>query len=179
MEEIWKDIVGYEGYYQVSNLGRVKSLDRTINYGKTTKVSIKGKILKLNTTLAGYLGISLYKNSGEQRFSIHKLVAITFELPREDCHTQLDHINNNKLDNSIDNLQWVTGKENSTKRSLDSKSKLSKYSCVYYRKNRDRWISKVTFEGKLKHLGSFKNQEDAYQSVLEFEKEKGIINRFR
>ena len=129
MEEIWKDIIGYEGFYQASNLGRIKSLDRVVNIGNSTKIT-KGKILKLNTTLTGYLRISLHKNGSEKRFSIHQLIATTFNLPKEDFHTQLDHINNNKLDNRICNLQWVTGKENSTKRSLESQNKFSKYSCV-------------------------------------------------
>lgn len=105
MEEIWKDIEGYEGLYQVSNLGRVRSLPR-----RTTK----GKILKTFIDYAGYEIVTLCntnKKNPSCKFRVHRLVAQAFitnpnELP------QVNHIDGNKLNNSAENLEWVTAKEN-------------------------------------------------------------------
>ena len=103
MNEIWKDIVGYEGLYQISNLGRVKSL----NYNRTGKENI----LSPGLNNSGYYHVALCKN-GKSKFSlIHRLVALSF-IPNLDNKECVDHINGNRLDNRVENLRWCTNKEN-------------------------------------------------------------------
>lgn len=98
MEEIWKDIEGYEGLYQVSNLGRVRSLRRNI-------------IFKNRIERSGYEGVYLYKNKGYKYFLIHRLVANAF-ISNPDNLPQVNHKDENKLNNCISNLEWCDCKYN-------------------------------------------------------------------
>lgn len=107
MEEIWKDIEDYEGY-QVSNLGRVRSLDRYNSRGYW----IKGCILKPTMDKKGYLNVGLSKNNQGKTFKVHRLVALHF-IPNIENKPEIDHINTIKTDNRAINLRWVTPKENS------------------------------------------------------------------
>ena len=102
-EEIWKPIKDYEGLYEVSNLGRVKSL----NYRKTGKE----KILKNIECNNGYLKVGLIKFGKCKMCSIHRLVAEAF-IPNPEDKPCIDHINTIKNDNRVENLRWVTHKEN-------------------------------------------------------------------
>ena len=111
MEEIWKDVVGYEGYYQVSNLGRVRSLDRIASNGR----KIKGKILstKVNTP-PYYTRASLSVNGKMKLAQVHRLVAQAFVYnPDPEHKTQVGHKDESRTNNRADNLEWVTPKENS------------------------------------------------------------------
>jgi predicted XRE-type DNA-binding protein len=108
MQEIWRDIEGYEGLYQVSNLGRVKSLDR---YRYDNGQFTKGGVLRYSLNHGGYAGVNLCKNGKRIRHTIHKLVATTFIRPSKKGE-QINHKNGNKLKNEADNLEWVTSKEN-------------------------------------------------------------------
>lgn len=101
MEETWKNIKEYEGLYQVSNLGRVKSF----------AVYKQGKILRPIRTHKGYLTVVLSKDKKEKRKRIHRLVAEEF-IPNPKHKEQVNHINGNKTDNRINNLEWVTCQEN-------------------------------------------------------------------
>lgn len=110
MEE-WRDIKGYEGLYQVSNLGRVRSLDRKVWGGDKFGYCIRqGKILKLNDHL-GYKFIRLSVNANKKKYWVHRLVAETFILNPEN-KPQVDHIDTDASNNNVDNLRWVTQKEN-------------------------------------------------------------------
>lgn len=120
--EIWKDISGYEGLYQISNFGRVKSLDRILPHDVFGKWKIKGKILKLGLNKPnGYLHVTLYDNNKKASIkSIHRLVAEAFvNNINPSLYTQVDHVDCNKLNNRFDNLQWVTPKEN-TRRAIEN-----------------------------------------------------------
>lgn len=103
MNEIWKDIVGYEGLYQISNLGNVKSLD----YRRTGKE----RILKPVTDSVGYLHVVLCKNRKLKTFNIHRLVANAF-LENPDHKSDVNHKDEDKTNNCVDNLEWMTRKEN-------------------------------------------------------------------
>ena len=111
MEEIWKDIKGYEGLYQVSNLGRIKSLDKVIIRKDGIEYIKRGTILKPSTNTGGYLQIGLSKNGIRKLFRIHRLVAIAF-IPNPHNKPFIDHINTIKTDNKVENLRWVTREEN-------------------------------------------------------------------
>lgn len=95
--EIWKDVVGYEGLYQTSNLGRIK------NY--------KGKIMALFDDGHGYLHLSLYKNGYGKNFKVHRIVASAF-IDNPELKKTVNHIDGNKKNNNVENLEWATYSEN-------------------------------------------------------------------
>jgi hypothetical protein len=105
MQEIYKDIQGFEGLYQVSNLGNVKSL-KTKN--KKEKLLAQENSKSKNTH---YKRVKLHKNGEYKRFLLHRLVAIHF-IPNTDNKPQVNHIDNNTCNNSVPNLEWCTGAEN-------------------------------------------------------------------
>ena len=103
MEEIWKDIEDYEGLYQVSNLGRVKSL--------ICRGLKRDKVLKAGVDTQGYLLVNLYKSGKPKSKSIHRLVASAF-IPNTLIKHQVNHLDANKKNNCINNLEWTTPSEN-------------------------------------------------------------------
>ena len=116
MQEIWKDIKGYEGLYQVSNLGKVKSLKKEVNfysglYKEVKKRKYKERIINLKKTNRGYMNITLYKNGIRKHFNVHRLVADTFILNPNNL-PEVNHKDGNKENNCVDNLEWVTRSEN-------------------------------------------------------------------
>lgn len=106
-EEIWKDIEGYEGFYQVSSYGRVRSVDRVIEYNDGRKRLQKGRILKPIKDGNGYLQIVLSKSSEVKRVLIHRLVAEVF-INNPDNLPQVNHKDENKRNNCVSNLEWCT-----------------------------------------------------------------------
>lgn len=113
MEE-WKDIEGYEGLYKVSNLGRVKSLEREVIYSNGSKRIHKERILKLSKRGRGYNSVHLCKNNEEKTYTVARLVAIAF-IPNDDPNkTEVDHIIPISMGGTdeVNNLRWVTHKEN-------------------------------------------------------------------
>lgn len=111
MKEIWKDIKGYEGLYQVSNLGKVRSLDRKILFKNGHIQFFKGKILSLSKDKNGYIHIILHKDNKTKIFRVHRLVAETF-IPNLENKPQVNHIDGNKENNCLSNLEYCTIKEN-------------------------------------------------------------------
>lgn len=106
MEEIWKEVKDFEGLYEVSNFGNVKSLDRIGNNGR----HLKGKILKQHKNAYGYWVVKLY-NNGSCSYFVHRLVAIAF-IPNPENKPQVNHIDEDKDNNKAENLNWMTSKEN-------------------------------------------------------------------
>lgn len=112
MEEIWKDIKGYEGLYQVSNLGRVRSLDRIVVYSRNNAIHLhKGKVLIPTLNSFGYCRLNLYKNGKNKNVAIHQLVAQAF-ISNPNNLPQINHRNEIKTDNRVENLEYCTAKEN-------------------------------------------------------------------
>lgn len=111
MEEIWKDIPGYEGWYKVSNFGRVRSLDRYVNGKSSTKQIRKGRILKPCVHSCGYLYLTFSIEKKRKYLFIHRLVYEAFNGPIPEG-MQVNHINENKTDNRLENLNLMTPKEN-------------------------------------------------------------------
>ncbi|HDR4551277.1 NUMOD4 motif-containing HNH endonuclease [Bacillus cereus] len=110
-EELWKPISGYEGIYEVSSLGRVRSLDRVVVDYRGIEKSVGGKILKPGVTNKGYYIVSLNSVDKRHTLTVHRLVANAF-VPNLDNKPQVNHINGIKTDNRICNLEWLTNEEN-------------------------------------------------------------------
>src|SRR5690606_28733657 len=107
VEEVWKDVKGYEGFYQVSNLGRVKSLERHVPNGDNTFRVVKERYLKTNKKTNEYIKVNL---SGKS-FRVHRLVATAF-IGNPNNYPEVNHINGDKTDNNVTNLEWCSSSYN-------------------------------------------------------------------
>jgi len=159
--EIWKDIKDYEGLYQVSNLGNVKSLSRKVWCVKNNSFSLlKERILK-PTNVKGYNIYGLSKNGFLETKSCHQLVAISF-LNHTPCGHKLvvNHKNFIRNDNKVENLEIITQRENANKKQIKSRSK---YTGVFYNKSNNKWISKIYINKHHKYLGCFETEVEAFE----------------
>lgn len=109
--EIWKDVDGYEGYYQVSNLGRVKSLPRWIIYSDGRHYFYDGVILKIKHDHGGYCCVELTINSNLRTHKVHRLVAHAF-IPNPQNLPEINHKDENKDNNCVENLEWCDNNYN-------------------------------------------------------------------
>lgn len=109
--EIWKDIPGYVGQYQVSNLGNVKSLERQVKDHLGITRTIKPCILKQRNSHKGYRVVSLTQNAKDKNFLVHRLVGMAF-IENPENKPQINHIDGNKQNNCVENLEWCTNSEN-------------------------------------------------------------------
>lgn len=110
VDETWKDIEGYEGEYQVSNLGRVKSLNKKVLAKNNNIATKRGRVLKLRE-YQGYYYVCLSSKNSKKMCRVHILVAKAF-IPNSEQKRTVNHINGNKLDNRVENLEWLSVKEN-------------------------------------------------------------------
>jgi hypothetical protein len=151
-KHIWKIIPNYENY-KINQKGKVINITRNT----TVKPYISKK---------GYLNIKLSKNNKVRTFGVHQLVAIAFL-----NHTPsgmllvVNHIDFNKLNNNVNNLEIVSNRVNTSKNHLKS---TSKYTGVYYNKINKSWIADISINGKSNYLGSFKTEEEANQKYLQY-----------
>lgn len=111
IEEIWMPIPKYEGLYEASNLGRVKSVDKRVWGGKAFYFK-KGEIKRQNKTRHGYSTVALYKNNFGQTKTVHRLVARAFGIVKNESGLDINHIDGNKKNNSLSNLEACTRSEN-------------------------------------------------------------------
>ena len=156
MQEIWKDILGYEGYYQISNKGRIKSLDRYVE-PKGKFIKVKGKILNLNKNNSGYFYLNLCTNNLRKKFLIHRLVAIAF-LPNPNKLKCVNHKDENKSNNNVENLEWCDHKYNNNYGSF--KSRISQ-------KN-SKSVVCLELDKKFKNQKEAANYFDLKQSAISF-----------
>ena len=151
MEE-FRDIIGYEGLYMVSNLGNVKSLSKKVCNHRGCYIT-KDIILKTAYNKKMYLQVKLYKNGESKTRSVHQLVAESF-LNHVRCGMVLvvDHVNSIRDDNRVENLRVVTNRENSYRAQGNY---TSKYKGVSWFVRDSKWKAMIYFNGKRKHLGYF------------------------
>jgi hypothetical protein len=157
--EIWKDVVGYEGY-QVSNLGRIKSLDKRVNISgflkyPTTKIR-KGKILRQSKDKDGYLKVALFKDREKKYLRVHRIVAMTF-IPNPENKKTVDHKNTIVDDNRVENLSWMTHKQQLNDNELSRERHLEAW-----RKNRKCIKKRVRCITTGKEFDSIKEAGDYY-----------------
>jgi hypothetical protein len=158
MIEEYRAVKGYEGLYEVSNFGNVKSLKR--------KRVLNDIILNPPINQRGYKLVNLNKNGLKYKIELHQLIAIAFlnHIPNG-FKIVVDHIDNNPLNNRLDNLQLITHRENSSK----DKKGTSNYTGVSWNKQCKKWRSSILINGKTKYLGSYTNEiqaSNAYQYEL-------------
>lgn len=112
MQEIWKDVPGYEGIYQASNLGNVRSCDRNFVYPSIGKTQfIKGKVLTKFVTNRGYQRVKFSVGSDRKMVSVHRIIAETF-IPNPNNYPVVNHIDGDTKNNSVSNLEWCTQSKN-------------------------------------------------------------------
>ena len=155
----WRDVVGYEGLYQVSNLGRVRSLGRII-YWRGTSLFREGRIMTPRINKYGYFQLTLTKDKKHKTHTVHRLVAEAF-IPNPDNLPQVNHKDENKLNNCIDNLEWCDSPNN----------------CNYGTRNKRISASQINDKNKSKPilqytLSNFLLKE--YKSIHEANRDTGI-----
>jgi hypothetical protein len=149
MDEIWKDIKGFEGFYQVSNFGRIRGIDRAIRYRHGRERIWKGKIKKPTVTQKGYLKVNLFNGEKNVTREVQRIVAETFiENPLN--KEQVNHIDGNKTNNNVENLEWVTPKENT-------------FHSIYVLGNNLKKVSQYDLDGK--YIRTFKSIKDAGEAT--------------
>lgn len=175
MKEIFKAIPGFEGVYEVSDLGRVKSLSREIKYKNRTAIS-KERIFKPGVDVHGYLTVSLRKDSKTEHKRVHQLVAMAF-LNHTPCRYKLvvDHIDNNPSNNRLENLQLITNRENTSK---DRKNKTSNFTGVCWDKRNNKWKAAIHINKKRIHLGQSYSEDIAKKMYDDFCIKNNIINKY-
>ncbi len=172
--ETYKDIKGYEGLYQVSNLGNVKSLARVVVRNDGSTLPVKERVLKGSVRANGYLSVSLRKEGKIKTYSVHQLVAFAFLNHKANGHKAVvNHIDFNRTNNNVENLETITQRQNTNQKHLKS---TSKYTGVSFHKPRNKWRSQITINGKTISLGLFTDESLAaeyYDNAL-FNVENGI-----
>lgn len=152
MEEVWRDIKGYEGLYQVSNLGRVRSLDRTIIRSNGIKNHRKQVILKPKDKNHYYF-VNLMNAGKGKTCLIHRLVAEAF-IPNPENKPEVDHIDTDKTNNKVNNLRWVTKKENMNNPLTKEKMSVSSIKSDYS-KSLSKEVLKYSLDGTF--ISSYKS----------------------
>lgn len=164
--EIWKDIEGYENLYQVSNYGRVRSVDRYVNYLRGGKRLMKGKIIKQTSTTLGYKQVKLCKDGKSKNNLIHRLVAESF-IPNQYNLPEVNHIDENKSNNRVDNLEWVTHRYNVNYGTAQQRRVEKQKGKQLNRKDQSKPVLQYTFDGEF---------VAEYPSIHEAKRQTGITN---
>lgn len=160
-EEDWRDINGFKGLYQVSNLGRVKSFDRMARGSNNSKRLVRGRVLKMRTDKEGYHRVNLYKNGQAFNRHVHRLVAEAF-IPGS--WETVDHINGVRNDNSVSNLRWASHTFNHLNRHVCVGASGTIGIQLRADRKKNPWIAHIQFRGKQEHLGGFPTKELAIQA---------------
>ena len=154
MKEIWKNVEGYEGFYQVSNLGRIRSLDRYVNGNHITCdfQFVKGKMLKLKNNRSGYPTVMLRKNGTFKTVLVHRLVAKAF-IPNPNNLPYINHKDENPTNSTVTNLEWCTPTYN------------LKYSDVFERINSSKFRKVIQFDMDMNEIRRWDSLKSAAESI--------------
>lgn len=174
--EVWKPIPDYEGVYEVSSWGRVKSLERIVNmsFGRTRL--LKERILS-NKKTRGYFKIELYKNGKVLNYMINRLVCSQFI--GEINGNVVNHKDRDAFNNYYKNLEIISQRENVAYSTINS-NKTSRFIGVSFdkKKKKSPWVSNIFLNKKLKYLGAYYSEEEAHQAYLNALKEYGLTNKY-
>lgn len=177
--EIWKEVEGFEAFYHISNLGRIKKLKRDV-YSKNGRFLRRDpeKLNKnhINKKRGNYYLTDLAVKGKRKSFWLHRLIAIHF-IPNPQKKKYVNHIDGNPQNNAIENLEWVTNMENICHAHKRKKS-TSNYIGVGWDKYAGKWKSQIYHKGKSVHIGSFVSEEEAYEARRKFEQDNGIENKY-
>jgi hypothetical protein len=166
MEEIWKPVVGFEEYYEVSNLGKVRSLDRLVIDTMGRKRKWKGSILKQKVNPRGYLVIDFCKSGKNKTVSVHRVIARSF-LRDFDENKTIDHIDRVRTNNHISNLRMATHSENiANTRGFNYLRNGLKGTT----KRGRRWCASIR-KGKNIHIGMYDTEKEAHEAYNKKAKE--------
>lgn len=177
-KEIWKPVTGYEGLYEVSSFGNVKSIERYKKHSKGGLQRINERVLKMSNR-NGYSYVNLYINNISKKKYVHLLVSTAFLNVSIDC-CQVNHKDGCKTNNNISNLEYVNPYENMSHVFI-GKDTFSKYPGVSYKNEKYRhkkWVAYINIDKKKKHLGYFLTEEEAHDAYLNALKEYGIENKY-
>lgn len=173
-EEIWKPILGFEGMYEISNLGHVKSLARMVPTGnKGGFRKIEGRILPQRINRSGYYTVNLNKHSITKCKFVHRLIAEAF-IPNPENKPFIDHINTVRTDNRIENIKWATAKENSNNELTKKRVNISTHTKEVTRKKLDtlkkngrynapHGVDQYTLDGK--YIASYESYKEAHRKT--------------
>jgi len=175
MEEIWKDIKEYEGVYQVSNTGKIKSLEREVYHPRNGTINLKEKLKKFTKHKDGRLQVTLSFEGVKRMKMVSNLVAEHFK-DKNNIRECIIHLDGDKSNNNASNLKYVTRRDVAFIRENKSESKTSKKYGVWFEKSKNRFRASITFNGKQKTLGTFKTEKEAEEA---YQKEYILNNSFR
>ena len=164
--EIWKPIPNYEGLYEVSNTGKVKSLRRVIKRNHSD-YTVKERVLKSYSNDKDYICVNLSKNGNGRTWKVHQLIAMAFLNHKPNgSKIVVDHIDNDRSNNSLENIQVIPARLNTSK---DRKGYSSKYVGVCWCNTHKKWMACIQIDGKNKTLGYF---TDEYEAHLAYESKR-------
>ncbi len=173
MEE-WRDIPGYEGRFQISNQGRVKSLERKVR-NRSGFWTVPEKIIKYQVNSKGYQVVSLGNSPNKKTFKVHRLVAAQFVKNPLNLD-QINHLDANKENNFSTNLEWCSTRENCSHRHFNN-ILTSRFTGVSMT-NSGKWNAKAYLNKKRVHLGNFDTQEEARDAYIKALANQGITNKY-
>jgi hypothetical protein len=174
--EKWKDVVGYEGHFMVSESGKVKSLNRICIRRDGNKFNVREKNIIPFISNVGYTRVALQNNGKQVKYSVHRLVAEAF-IPKEIGRDFVNHIDGNRLNNHYSNLEWVSMIENNCHR-FDKTKTTSKYTGVSWIKAKQKFTASICINKIQKTIGHYLTEEEAYAARCDYELKNGIINKY-
>lgn len=177
MQEEWIDIESLKGSYQINRSGIIKSLARNVIRKNGVPNRVLEKVLKPRKVhSSGYVILNLNHFGKSVSCRLHRLLAETF-IPNPQNLPDVNHIDGNKSNNDISNLEWVSTRENSTHAFLMRK-KTSQYSGVSWSSAKSKWCSHIKVNGKHMNLGYFLDEENARKAYLDAHLRFGIQNKY-